>query len=82
MPVVEIFGTVSPCGTIYVLAMMVVIVSLVDTGLPRTSPQGSESEWPGECHGYGGVLLECRWSTRMGVRDHGFSGMGKVRYLC
>ena len=38
MPVVEIFGTVSPCGRVYVLATTVVVVSLVDTGPPRTSP--------------------------------------------
>ena len=35
--------------------MTVVVVSLVDTGPPRTSPMGSEPEWPGECHGNGGV---------------------------
>ncbi len=43
---------------------------------------GSESEWPGECHGNGGVSSECRWSTRMGVRGHGLCGVCKVRYLC
>ena len=45
-------------------------------------PKGSESEWPGECHGSRSVLLERRWSTRMGVRGHGFRGVGKVCYLC
>ena len=57
-------------------------VSLVDTGPPRTSPERSESEWPGECHGSRSVLSERRWSTRMGVRGHGFRGVGIVRYLC
>ena len=41
-------------------------------GPPRTSPVRTESEWPGECHDNGMVSLECRWSTRMGVRGHGF----------
>ena len=58
------------------------LVSLVDTGPPRTSPVGSESEWPGECHGSRSVLSERRWSTRMGVRGHGFRGVGTVCYLC
>ena len=49
-----------------VLATTVVGVSLVDTGPPRTSPVGSGSEWPGECHGSRSVSSECRWSTRMG----------------
>ena len=44
--------------------------------------RGSGSEWPGECHGKGRVSSERRWSTRMGVRGHGFHGVGKVRYLC
>jgi len=61
-----------------VLATTVVVVSLVDTGPPRTSPTGSESEWPGECHGSRSVLSERRWSTRMGVRGHGFRGVGTV----
>ena len=65
-----------------VLATTVVVVSLVDTGPPRTSPVGSGSEWPGECHGSRSVLSECRWSTRMGVRGHGFRGVGTVCYLC
>ena len=26
--------------------------------------------------------MECRWSTRMGVRGHGFRGVGTVCYLC
>ena len=54
------------------------LVSLVDTGPPRTSPVGSESEWPGECHGSRSVLSECRWSTQMGVRGHGFRSVGTV----
>ena len=61
-----------------VLVTTVVVVSLVDTGPPRTSPVGSGSEWPGECHGNRSVLSECRWSTRMGVRGHGFRGVGTV----
>ena len=65
-----------------VLATTVVVLSLVDTGPPRTSPVGSGSEWPGECHGSRSVLSERRWSTRMGVRGHGFRGVGTVRYLC
>ena len=81
MPVVVIAGG-SPFGTIYVLATTVVVVSLVDTGPSRTSPVGSESEWLGECHGSRLVLSERRWSTRMGVRGHGFRGVGTVRYLC
>ena len=55
-----------PVRDVYVLATMVVVVSLVDTGPPRTSLVGSESEWPGECHGSRSVSSECRWSTRMG----------------
>ena len=43
---------------------------------------GIESEWPGECHGNGVVSSECRWSTQMGVRGHGFCGVGTVCYLC
>ena len=34
-----------PVRDVYVLATTVVVVSLVDTGPPRTSPVGSESEW-------------------------------------
>ena len=30
----------------------------VDTGPPRTSPMGIESEWLGECHGNGVVSSE------------------------
>ena len=71
-----------PVRDVYVLARTVVVVSLVDTGPPKTSPVGRESEWPGECHGNGGVSLERHWSTRMGVRGHGFRGVGTVRYLC
>ena len=47
-----------------------------------TSPMGSESEWPGECCGSRSVLSERHWSTRMGVRGHGYRGVGTVRYLC
>ena len=79
MPVVVVMD---PVPVRDVLATTVVVVSLVDTGPPRTSPVGSESEWPGECHGSRSVLSERRWSTRMGVRGHGFRGVGKVRYLC
>ena len=35
-----------------------------------------------ECHGSRTVLSERCWSTRMGVRGHGFRGVGKVHYLC
>ena len=79
MPVVVIMD---PVPVRDVLATTVVVVSLVDTGPPRTSPVGSGSEWPRECHGNGGVSSECRWSTRMGVRGHGFRGVGTVCYLC
>ena len=75
VPVVVVMCTI-PVRDI--LAMTVVIVSLVDTGPPRTSPVGSESEWPGECHGSRSVLSERRWSTRMGVRGHGFRSVGTV----
>ena len=71
-----------PVRDVYVLATTVVVVSLVDPGPPRTSPVGSGSEWPRECHGNEVVSSECRWSTRMGVRGHGFRGVGTVRYLC
>ena len=67
-----------PVRDVYVLATKVVVVSLVDTGPPRTSPMGSEWEWPGECHGNGGVSSECCWSTQMGVRGHGFCSVGAV----
>ena len=59
-----------PCprvGQFMFLATTVVVVSLVDMGPPRTSLVGSKSEWPGECHGNGGVSSERHWSTRMGV---------------
>ena len=79
MPVVVIMD---PVPVRDVLATTVVVVSLVDTGPPRTSPVGSGSDWPGECHSSRSVLSERRWSTRMGVRGHGFCDMGKVRYLC
>ena len=78
MPVVVVRRLFVPVWDVYVLATTVVVVSLVDTGPPRTSSVGSESEWPGECHGNGGVSSECRWSTQMGVRGHGFRGVGKV----
>ena len=77
-----VFELLSSFGTIYVLPRRWPLVSLVDTGPPRTSRVGSESEWPGECHGSRLVLSEHRWSTRMGVRAHGFRGVGKVCYLC
>ena len=57
---------------VWIMATMVVVVSLVDMGPPRTRPVGSESEWPGECHGSRSVLTERRWSTRMGAQVHGF----------
>ena len=47
-------------------------------GPPRTSPLGSESEGPGECHDNEMVSLERCWSTRMGVRGHGFRSVGTV----
>ena len=75
MPVVVIMD---PVPVRDVLATTVVVVSLVDTGPPRTSPVGSESEWPRECHGSRSVLSERRWSTRMGVRGHGFRSVGTV----
>ena len=78
VPVVGLCARVSPCGTVYVLATTVVVVSLVDTGPPRTSLVGSGSEWPGECHDNRSVLSERRWSTRMGVRGHRFHGVGIV----
>ena len=71
-----------PVWDVYVLATMVVVVSLVDTGPPRTSPVSIVTEWPGECHGNGGVSSEYHWPTRMGVRGHGFRGVGTVCYLC
>ena len=61
-----LYGSGSPCGIVYVLATKMVVVSLVDTGPPRTSPLGIGSEWPGERHGSRLVSSECRWSTRMG----------------
>ena len=82
VPVVGFCARVSLCGQVYVLATTVVVVSLVETGPPRTSPVGSESERPGDYHGSRSVLSECHWSTRMGVRGHGFCGVGKVCYLC
>ena len=81
LPVVVIAGG-SPCGIVYVLAMIVVVVSGGRHGATHDSLEGSESEWPGECHGSRSVLSERRWSTQMGVRGHGFRGVGTVRYLC
>ena len=70
------YGIESPSGS--VLTTTVVGVPLVDMGPRRTSPLGIWSEWPGECHGSRSVLSERRWSTRMGVRGHGFRGVGTV----
>ena len=80
MPVVIVVVVVvmDPVPVRDVLAMTVAVVSLVDTGPPRTGPVGSESEWPRECHGSRSVFLERHWSTRMGVRGHGFYGVGTV----
>ena len=75
MPVVEILV---PVPIRDVLATTVVVVSLVDTGPPRTSPVGSGSEWPEECHDNRSVLSERRWSTRMGGRGHEFPSVGTV----
>ena len=75
MPVVVVMD---PVPVRDVLATTVVVVSLVDTGPPRTSLVGSGSEWPGECHGSRSVFSERRWSTRMGVRGHGFRSVGTV----
>ena len=77
-PCVPVVVVMDPVPVRDILAMTVVVVSLVDTGPPRTSPVGSESEWPGECHGSRSVLSEGRWSTRMGVRGHGFRGVGTM----
>ena len=43
-------------------------MSLVDTGPPSTSPVGSGSEWPGECHGSRSVLSERRVRTYRSAR--------------
>ena len=64
--VFPLLGVLVPVPVRDVLATTVVVVSLVDTGPPRTSPVGSGSEWPGECHGSRTVSSECCWSTRMG----------------
>ena len=77
-PCVPVVIIMDPVPVRDVLATTVVVVSLVDTGPPRTSPVGSRSEWPGECHGSRTVLSERHWSTRMGVRGHGFHGVGAV----
>ena len=81
-PCVLVVVVMDPVPVRDVLATTVVVVSLVDTGPPRTSPLGIGSEWPGECHGNGRVSSDCHWSTRMGVRGHGFRGVGTVCYLC
>ena len=75
MPVVVVMCTCPRLGRFIVLATTVAVVSLVDIGPPKTNPVGSESERPGECHGSRSVLSERRWSTRMGVRGHGFRGV-------
>ena len=75
VPVVE-YGSLSPFGT--VLPRRWSLVPLVGTGPPGLSPKGSWSEWPGEFHGSISVLSERHWSTRMGVRGHGFCGVGTV----
>ena len=49
MPVVVIADG-SPCGIVYVLATVVVVVSGGRHGATHDSPEGSESEWSGECH--------------------------------
>ena len=77
VPIVVIAGG-SPCGIVYVLATMVVVVSGDRHGATHDSLEGSESEWPGECHDSRSVLSEHRWSTRMGVRGHGFHSVGTV----
>ena len=78
MPVVVVVVVMDPVPVRDVLATTVVVVSLVDTGPPRTSPVGSGSEWPGQCHDNRSVLSEHRWSTRMGVRGHGFCSVGTL----
>ncbi len=77
VPVVVIVGG-SSCGIVYVLATTVVVVSRGKHEATHDSPEGSESEWLGECHDSRSVLSERRWSTRMGVRGHGFGGVGTV----
>ena len=60
-PVVKLsFGTGSQCGS---WPRRWSRCLEVDTGPPRTSPVGSESEWPGECHDSRSVLSEHCWST-------------------
>ena len=44
--------------------------------------RGSWSEWPGECHGSRSVLSERHWSTKMGVRGHGFVVWVQCANLC
>ena len=51
-------------------------MSLVDTGPPRTSPMGSESEWPGECHGNRSV---CR--NAVGPPEWECEAMGSVLWV-
>ena len=79
VPVVGFCARVSPCGIVYVLATTVVVVSLVDTGPPRTSPMGSESEWPGVSWKWRGFvempLVHPRWSARPWVPWCGSSAL-------
>ena len=55
-------------------AMTVVVLPLVGTG-PQDLAQWGVSR-SGRESVTGWVLSECRWSTRMGVRGHGFCGVG------
>ena len=55
VPVVVVMCTVPPRD---VLATIVVVVYLVDTGPPGSILVGSGSEWPGECHCSRSVFLE------------------------
>ena len=73
------YGTLSPFGTIFVLPRRWPFDAFGRHGPPRTEPKkGCWSEWLGECHGSRSVLSEHRWSTRMGVRGHGFRSVGTV----
>ena len=73
MPVVVIMD---PVPVRDVLATTVVVVSLVDTGPPRTSPVGRGSEWPGECHGSRSV---CR--NAVGPPEWECEAMGSVVWV-
>ena len=44
--------------------------------------RGSESEWPGECHGKGRVSSELRGPPEWECEALEFRSVGKVRYLC